>query len=251
MRDHRGTVVAVALLVMVLTSCEGADDGSLVTPEPEQSTTTSTTLPSIPLDDGPRLEPGTYRVSSEGRTGSDPLLWSVVDYTITIPEGWKGHTGHYLSKYEGFDETRGLVIYPVLVDEIYDDPCEGERGPTVAVGSEVNDLVDALLTQPGTATTEPVQTTIGGLPATRIDLEVPKGADLRSCLLADFGPPGLQIWFSDPGGKYFVLMPGYTASVYVVDVDGERQVFLTQHGPAASDGDLRELQLMLDSIRID
>ena len=46
-------------------------------------------------------------------------------------------------------------------------------------------------------------------------------------------------------------MPGYTASVYVVDVDGERQVFLTQHGPAASDEDLRELQSMLDSIRID
>ena len=180
-----------------------------------------------------------------------PLLWSIVDYTITIPEGWKGHTGHYLSKYEDVDETRGLSIYPVLVDEIYADPCEGERGPTVAVGPEVNDLVDALLAQPGTVATEPVQTTIGGRPATRVDLEVPKGADLRSCFLADYGPPGLQIWFSDPSDKYFVLMPGYTAGVYVVDVDGERQVFLTQHGPAASDEDLRELQSMLDSIRID
>jgi len=96
-----------------------------------------------------------------------------------------------------------------------------------------------------------VQTAIGGLPATQVDLEVPKGADLRSCFLADYGPPGLQIWFSDPSDKYFVLMPGYTASVYVVDVDGERQVFLTQHGPATSDEDLQELHSMLDSIRID
>ena len=48
-----------------------------------------------------------------------------------------------------------------------------------------------------------------------------------------------------------VLTPGFTASVYVGDVDGERQVFLTQHGPAASDEDLRELRSMLDSIRID
>ena len=48
-----------------------------------------------------------------------------------------------------------------------------------------------------------------------------------------------------------MLMPGYTAGIYVVDVDGERQVFLTQHGPATSDEDLRELQSMLDSIRID
>jgi hypothetical protein len=46
-------------------------------------------------------------------------------------------------------------------------------------------------------------------------------------------------------------MPGWVASVYVVDVDGERQVFLTQRDGAASDGDLRELQSMLDSIRID
>ena len=251
MRAHPRPLVAVAVLVMVLTACEGGDDGSLATPEPQHATTTSPKPPSIPMEDGPRLEPGTYSVSSEGRAGSDPLLWSIVDYTITIPEGWKGHTGHYLSKYEGFDETRGLSIYPVLVDEIYADPCEGERGPIEAAGPKVNDLVDALLAQRGTATTEPVQTTIGGLPATRIDLKVPKGADLRSCYLADFGPPGLQVWFSKPTQKYFVLMPGYTASIYVVNVDGKRQVFLTQHGPAASNEDLRELQSMLDSIHID
>ena len=245
-----GTLVIVIGLVVGLGGLVRADRSPIVldTPSPSQ---TSTPPPSIPMEDGPRLEPGTYSVSSEGRTGSDPLLWSIVDYTITIPEGWKGHTGHYLSKYEGFDEARGLVIYPVLVDEVYADPCEGERGPIEAAGPKVNDLVDALLEQPGTATTEPVQTTIGGLPATRIDLEVPKGADLRSCFLADFGRPGLQVWFSKPTQTYFVLMPGYTASIYVVDVDGERQVFLTQHGPAASNEDLRELQSMLDSIHID
>lgn len=259
MREGRGRALALVVLLAVLTGCGGD-----VTGDPEgstspattssPSTTTSSTPPEIPLDDGPRLDPGTYRVSSEGQyDGPDapPLLWSIVDYTITIPEGWKGHSGHYLSKYEDVDEIRGLSIYPVLVDEIYADPCEGERGRTVAVGPEVNDLVDALLAQPGTVATEPMQTTIGGRPATRVDLEVRKGADLSSCFLADYGPPGLQIWFSDPSDKYFVLMPGYTAGVYVVDVDGERQVFLTQHGPAASDEDLGELRSMLDSIRID
>ena len=265
MRDGRERALTMAVLLAVLTGCGGGGAGESRAPTPsatsspaqdatgsQQATTTSTALPSIPLEEGPPLEPGTYRVSSAGRTGSDPLLWSIVDYTITIPEGWNGHTGHYLSKYEDVDETRGLGIYPVLVDEIYADSCEGERGRTVAVGPEVNDLVDALLAQPGgTVATEPVQTTIGGRPATRVDLEVRKGADLRSCLLADYGPPGLQIWFSDPSDKYFVLMPGYTAGVYVVDVDGERQVFLTQHGPAASEEDLRELKSMLDSIRID
>jgi hypothetical protein len=245
---------SVALFVVTLAAC---GDDSSAAPEPQPSPTTSTTLPSIPLDDGPPLEPGTYRVSSEGQyDGPDapPLLWSIVDYTITIPDGWNGHSGHYLSKHEDAevdgDESDIVGLYPLLVDEIFADPCPGEAGPTVAVGPEVNDLIDALQAQPGPATSEPVETTIGGMPATRIDLEVPEGADLGSCHLADFGDPGLQIWFSDPSDKYFVLMPDQTASVYVVDVDGERQVFLAGHGPNASDEDLRELRSMLDSIRI-
>ncbi len=41
------------------------------------------------------------------------------------------------------------------------------------------------------------------------------------------------------------------ASVYVVDVDEQRQVFLTQHRPATSEQDLRELQAILDSIHIE
>ena len=35
-------------------------------------------------------------------TGARPAR--AVDYTITVPEGWNGHTGHYLSKYEDVDE---------------------------------------------------------------------------------------------------------------------------------------------------
>jgi|SRR5215208_5180979 len=234
-------------VVLCVAACGG---GSPSAPESEQATTPDPIL-SIPLEDGPPLEPGTYRVSSEGRTGPDPLLWSIVDFTINVPEGWHGHTGHYLSKNEDVEGAAGLVVYPVLVDEIYADPCEGERGRTLDLGPKVDGLVRALLAQPGSAAAKPVKTEVGGLPATRVDLEVPKGADLRSCHLADYGPPGLQIWFSNPTSKYFVLMPGSMASVYVVDVDGERQVFLTQRDGAASDEDLRELQSVFDSIRID
>lgn len=250
MRRTMSCVLCASALALGVSAC--SDDEPTAagnTSQPQLPTTTSTTYLSIPLDDGPPLEPGTYRVSSEGRTGSDPLRWSIADYIITIPAGWKGHTGHHLSKNDDVEGAAGLALYPVLVDEVYADPCEGERGPTVAVGPEPDDLVDALLAQPGNAATEPVQTTIGGMPATRIDLEVPEGADLGSCYLADFGPPGLQVWFSDASDKYFVLMPGVDASVYVVDVDGERQVFLADHAAGASEDDLRELQTMMDSIR--
>ncbi len=179
-----------AALVAALLAASCGDDGSSAAPEPQQATR----RPPRSLRYRPAMTTGltsARRAAPAGRHLSG-LERTVVDRGLHHhdPRGWNGHTGHYLSKYEEVDETRGLVIYPVLVDEIYADPCEGERGPIVAVGPEVNDLVDALLSQPGTVTTEPVQTTIGGRPGTRVDLEVPKGADLSSCLLADYGPRG-------------------------------------------------------------
>ncbi|WP_332666714.1 hypothetical protein [Aeromicrobium sp.] len=238
-------IIALCALLCVA-ACGSSARGS-----PDSEKATSDPVLSIPLEDGPPLQAGTYGISSEGRTGPDPLLWSVADYTIDVPAGWHGHTGHYLSKNEDVDGAAGLGVYPVLVDEVYADPCEGERGQTVEVGPKVDALVTALLAQPGAVAAKPVRTEIGGHAATRVDLEVPPGADLRSCLLADYGPPGLQIWFSRPTSKYFVLMPGSLASVYVVDVAGKRQVFVTEHDPDASDQDLRELQTMLESIRFE
>ena len=61
----------------------------------------------------------------------------------------------------------------------------------------------------------------------------------------------LQIWFSHAADGYFVLFPGGLASVYIVDVDGQPQVFQTQHGFATSKKDVRELQAVLDSIEIE
>ena len=68
--------------------------------------------------------------------------------------------------------------------------------------------------------------------------------------MAEYGFAGLQVWYSEPTDKYFVLLPGAVATVYVVDVEGERQVFLTQVGNPDSDTDLAELETVLDSIDI-
>jgi len=53
----------------------------------------------------------------------------------------------------------------------------------------------------------------------------------------------LQVW-----SGYFVLFPAETASVYVVDVGGPAQVFVTRTRDGASAGDRAELQSILDSI---
>ena len=90
--------------------------------------------------------------------------------------------------------------------------------------------------------------TLGGHPATRIDLTVPEGFALDACNAAGIG---LQVWPSPPADKNFVLLADGIASVSILDVDGERQVLLVQHGSSTSDEDLADLQAVLDSIRIE
>jgi hypothetical protein len=46
-------------------------------------------------------------------------------------------------------------------------------------------------------------------------------------------------------------LPDGIASFYILDVDGQRQVFLTQYRSATSDEDVVELQTILDSIHIE
>ena len=65
------------------------------------------------------------------------------------------------------------------------------------------------------------------------------------------GGAGLQIWYSQPADKYFVLEADGTASVYILDLGGERQVFLTQVTSARTDELVAELQAVVDSIEIE
>jgi hypothetical protein len=77
---------------------------------------------------------------------------------------------------------------------------------------------------------------------------IPEDLDLMAC---SFEGVGLQVWYSPAADKYFVLLAEANASAYIVDIDGRRQVFLTQYRSATSDEDVRELQAVLDSIHIE
>ncbi len=204
------------------------------TPGPaDQPTTTVAPTRSFPETD---LEAGTYRI--------EPSESSVAGVTLTLPDGWEAPYGlPYAIKHS--EEDQELFFYFVTVDRIFSDPCVGVEGGEI--GPSVDDLVMALVEQPLTETSEPIDTTLGGLPATRIDLTVPAGFDTSECN-ALFG---LQIWYSQSVDNYFVLLEDGTASVYVLDVNGERQVFLTQYRAATRAEDIAEMQAIIDSIKID
>lgn len=236
-------VIALAVAATGLTACSGNPDGSGDGPDaPTRPSATLRTIPEWEAEDGGAhtpIEAGTYLVPSSP--------WSVADFTVTFPAGWTVQYGHvYGSNAETADE---FGFYAVVVEEIYRDSCAPENETTRAVGPGIDDLGTALREQlGGAAVSEPVSTTLGGYPATRIDVEIPEHMDLARCRMA---PAGLQIWYSEPADKYFVLLVDATASVYVVDVDGQRQVFLTQVSSSTSAADRAELQAVLDSIRIE
>lgn len=203
--------------------------------QPSSSVEVSTGQRSLPSS-GP-VEPGTYEVA-----GTTP--WSVADYRITVPEGWTMRDGRTL--YWKYGEPGEITLDPVLVDEIYRDACAGDDhtdGVPIAVGPGTDALISALRNQKhGAAVSPPVETTVGGHPATRIDLTVPARMDVSSCRV----PGALQIWAHRPDG-YLAFVAGGTARLYILDVDGERQIFVTGRTEASVE-DEAELYQMLDSI---
>lgn len=184
------------------------------------------------------IEPGRYRIPKSE--------WSAADFTVTFPDGWTVQYGHVYHQNDKHGET--AEFYAIDLDEVYTDSCHGEGIPR-PLGPGVDGLVTALLEQKGTVASEPVETTVGGHPVTRIDVEIPKRLDLADCRLADDGILGLQLWYSAPADKYFVLQPTGVASIYALDVDGDRQVFLTQQFSPTPE-ERAEVRGVLESIRI-
>jgi hypothetical protein len=132
-----------------------------------------------------------------------------------------------------------------LVDEIFADPCVGgELGEQVEVGPTVDDLAQALLEQPFTVATELDDVMLGGFPARRIDVTAPDDVDLSACNI----PDSLQIWRT-ASNDYLVASSEATASLYIVDVDGDRQVFFTQQRDETTPSELSEMQTIVESIR--
>jgi hypothetical protein len=221
-------------LLMGVAGCTGGETG-----EPQGSISSgapSSAQSSIPAGTAP-IEPGTYLVPASA--------WSVADFSVTFPRGWTVQDGHTYLKHSGADDEVGF--HAVEVDEIFADACQGGADVT-EVGPSVYDLAGALLSQPGPSAGGMYRESLGGYPAILINLDISKNLDLRACNLEG---KGLQIWYSAPADAYFVLLSDGFAQVYILNVDGQRQVFVAQHRAAASRKDLRQLGNVLDSIQIE
>ncbi|HET9083905.1 MAG TPA: hypothetical protein VFN41_05820 [Candidatus Limnocylindrales bacterium] len=214
-------IVAAAIVVIAVAGIQflplsGTSGG------PPTASPTPTATPVFPqLTEGP-LAPGRY------------ALYDHLVTSIEVPAGWIGKPP-FVRKI-GADGS-GLWWGPrPPYPQVFSDACQGPK-LTTADGT-VQGLVDALDAQVGTDATI-TEATLGGLPATRVDLV----KDPASC---SGGADGLRIWSTASGST--ALEPDARGIVYVLEKDGELAVFMGIDFKATA-SDTAELERVIASTR--
>ncbi|HEX7171440.1 MAG TPA: hypothetical protein VF365_02410 [Candidatus Limnocylindria bacterium] len=226
------TVVIVAILGISLLAPTGPSVGD------QAESTTATPIPTRPRT-APTggLEPGTYRVAE----------FTLRAFTITVPSGWS-REDNFLSTGTGTVETdafEGDSVYLATwpVSHVYSDSCQWEG--SLREARSLAELTEALAEQTGHDTTGPEETQLGGYPATRFEFSVPSDFDISAC-----DQEFLRLW-PDAGPNENFGLPitvGQTATVYVVDLDGQGQLVIAGQKESSSAADVAALESVVSSI---
>jgi hypothetical protein len=213
-------IAAAAVVVIAVAGIQFLPRSGMSGGQPSPTVTPTAAPAFAPLTKGP-LAPGRY-ATFEGSATS-----------IEVPAGWIGKPP-FVRKI-GADGA-GLWWGPGATDaQVFSDACKGPK--LTPVDGTVRGLVDALDAQVGTDATIS-QVTLGGLPATRVDLV----KDLASC--SGGAESGLNLW-STPSGMTG-LSPGARGIVYVLEKDGELVVFIGINYKATA-SDAAELERVIAS----
>ncbi len=214
------------------------------TPPPATSPTPAASPVALPAAD---LEPGaTYRVS-------DPCC-TVVPYTFTVPgSGWFAIDPAGIFGKDAIPDPDGYYDVAVsgwIADNVFTDICHW-RGNALdpPLGESADALAEALAAQDDTGATTPVDVTLGGLPARKVDLPSPTGLDVATC---DDEKLGRWTHRGNPVEGYpHRYGEGQRDIVYVVDTGRGRQIIHAMFLPGTSDADLAELDELIESIRFE
>jgi hypothetical protein len=224
-------VVVVAVVGYNLLPNRGGIVGGPPTPTPLVSPS-----PVPPLPSG-SMAAGTYSVTDAALT--------LVPYTVTVPVGWTGGDG--ASRGEAGDGN-GVRLTTWIITHVYANSCQwtGTLNPV----TDKAGLVAALTAQVGHAHSTPVETTIGGLPATKITLSLDTAFDVATCDTTPSGDGIVRLW-PDPGpdeGGGWPISPGQTTTVFVIEAKGRVMVLMTVQRNDSPAADVAALQQILDSV---
>ena len=218
-------VAAVLLGATLFGGRPNVGGGSTPTPIPTPS-------PIPPPLVGSALDPGTYTLRRAYGTA-----------TITVPAGWGSLEVIGVTK-ERSEESFMAVLFwsfPDDFNEVYSDPCDWSSSIIEPpVGPTVDDLANALAAQAMRGDAVPAAVTIDGYEGLVLEMSVPADLDLATCDLGEF-----RSWL----GR-FHQGRGQIDRIYILDVDGQREVIVMNYMPGASEAELAEQQAVLESIDI-
>jgi hypothetical protein len=213
-------IAAAAVVVVVVAGIRFLPRSESSGGQPNPTAAPTATPAFAQLTKGP-LAPGRY------------ALYDGLVTSIEVPAGWIGKPP-FVRKI-GADGA-GLWWGPGPSDaQVFADACKGPK--LKPVDGTVRGLVDALDAQVGSDATIS-EVTLGGLPATRVDLV----KDLASC--SGGADSGLNLW-SGTGGMT-ALSPGARGIVYALEKDGELVVFIGVNYKATP-SDVAELERVIAS----
>jgi hypothetical protein len=141
-----------------------------------------------------------------------------------------------------------------LVGNVYTGGCHW-RGTALdpRVGPTVDDLATALSAQAGPDASPPADVIVGGFQGKKVELSIPTDLDVTKCD-SDGDFPIFGRWQAADdsyGAAPWTFGNGQHNTVYVVDVNGTRQVIDTMYLPGASAADRAELDQIVASIRFE
>jgi hypothetical protein len=158
-----------------------------------------------------------------------PTAWGVFSDTADEPP--------FSTIRGGTTPPTGMSVYFYAPTTTYQDPCR-EVPVDPPIGPTVDDLVQALREIPNITTTEPVASTLGGLPATYLEMTTD---GTLPC-----SPSQFYIWDGN-----LTQGAGQIVRTWVLEVNGSRIVASALRYPDATDMALAEQQIVLDSIQFE
>jgi hypothetical protein len=207
-------IAAAAVVVIAVAGIQFLPRSGTSGEQPSPTATPTATPAFAQLTKGP-LAPGRY------------ALYDGLATSIEVPAGWIGKPP-FVRKIRA--DGASLWWGPAgPVSQVFSDACKGSK--LTPVDGTIRSLVDALDAQVGSDATVS-EVTLGGVPATRIDLV----KDVASC--SGGADAGLNLW-SNPTGMTG-LSPGARGIVYVLEKDGALAIFIgiDYKAPPSDDAEL-------------
>jgi hypothetical protein len=203
---------------------------SAVTLAPTAEPTAEPTESASELQTTEELVPGRYYVDYGGYR-----------YTFAVAdEGWQADT-EFGAVFQGEDPELAIFWPAGEVNSLYEDPCQS-MGTDFDPGPSVEELADALGSLEGFESTVPTDVTVGDYTGKRIAITVPMDVDVNSsaCNEGNYSLSA-ERWYQ---------APGQTDDMWILDMDGARQITVTSHTPATPPDVAQQLEDIFDSLVI-